>query len=247
MRRVIPVFMLIVFFSGTTPAQEQSPDALWRLGLKLQPSLSWLGTSLNEFENGSSRLNFGYGLMAERALFKSTVWIASGLFVNDFGGNFNYVGQDKQVIFHQQGDSILFVSRRLRLKYVEVPLVMKFRTPEINYITYTAHFGLNLGFRTKAAGDDSFRDISAGNVTGKYDDRDIRNDISFIKAALDVGVGGEYSIAGSTSLVVNVSFLNGFTNIARKQSEMLRYRGDNTGMKQIFMSKAVVLSIGVLF
>jgi len=246
MRRLIPVLFLTVVLAGTAVAQEQ--DANWRFGLKVQPSVSWLGTSLNEFENGNSRLNFGYGLMVERLLFGSRVWFASGLFINDFGGNFSYQGQDKQVVFHQQGDSILFLSRRMRVKYVEFPMVMKFRTPEINYITYTLHFGLNMGFRAKATGDDSFRDIGAGNVTGKYDDRDIRNDISFIKASLDVGIGGEYNIAESTSLIVGLSYLNGFTNITRKQSEMLRYSGaDAVKMKQIFFGHTIMLSLGILF
>jgi hypothetical protein len=245
MKRVTFFILGMLFFTGSVISQEERAE--WRFGLKAQPSVSWLSTTLNEFENGQARINFGYGLMVERSIFKSTV-IASGLFVNDYSANFNYVGQDRTISFHEKNDSILFDARRIRARYVEVPLLLKFRTPEINYLTYSAHFGFNLGFRARALGDDQFRDIRGGNTKGTFDNQDITNDIGFLKATLDVGLGAEYSIAGSTSLLIGISYQNGFTNFARKQSELLRYRdADKEGVKQVFYGRAVVLNIGILF
>ncbi len=245
MKKVVVFFLLTIVFAGTTTAQEA--EALWRFGISAKPSISWLGTNLQEFENDGARLNFGYGLMVERSIFSSTV-IAGGIFVNDFRGTFNYVEKDQHVKFHEQNDSIRFETRKMSLKYVEVPFKLKFRTPEINYITYTAHFGINMGFRVKAMADDHFRDIRADGTTGVYDNRDIRDDIGFIKMALDVGIGGEYNLAGTTSLLVGLSYLNGFSNITRKESEMLRYLGgDNAKMKQVFYGHTIMLSVGVLF
>lgn len=241
MKRLLLVFLLGLFFSANVIAQDE-PE--WRFGLKVQPSVSWFGTSLKEFENGKPKLNFGYGLMVEKSMFKSAV-LATGLFVNDFGGNINYIGQDKQINFKGQNDSILFSSRKLMLKYVEIPIALKFRTPEINYITYHAHFGVDLGFRVKATGDENFRYFSSSK-TGTYDAEDIRNDISFLKMGLDVGIGGEYSIAGSTSLTVGVSYVNGFTNVTRKNAELLIY-SDDSRVKQIFYGHTIILSVGVLF
>jgi hypothetical protein len=245
MKRVTIFILGMLVFSGAMMAQEEAAE--WRFGLKAQPSVSWLSTTLNEFENGQARMNFGYGLMVEKSIFKSTV-IASGLFINDYGANFKYVGQDRLVNFYEKNDSVLFESRSFRVRYVEVPVLLKFRTPEINYITYSAHFGLNLGFRARALGDDQFRDIRGGNTVGTFDNQDISNDISFLKATLDVGLGAEYSIAGSTALLVGVSYQNGFSNFARKKSELLRYRGaDKEGLKQVFFGRAIVLNVGILF
>jgi hypothetical protein len=241
MKRLMLVFWLFILASGSVVAQDE-PE--WRFGLRVQPSVSWFGTSLKEFENGKPKLNFGYGLMIEKSMFKSAV-LATGIFVNDFGGTFNYVGQDKQINFKGQNDSILFTSRKLMLKYVEIPITLKFRTPEINYITYHAHFGVDMGFRVKATADESFRYFSSSKM-GSYEDEDIRNDVSFLKMGLDVGIGGEYSIAGSTSLTLGVSYINGFTNVTRKNAELLIY-SDDSKVKQIFYGHTILLSVGVLF
>jgi hypothetical protein len=241
MKRILLSLVMMVILSGSTFAQEMSE---WRFGLKVLPSVTWLSTSLKEFENGKPRLNFGYGLMVEKSVFKSTV-LATGLLVNDFSANYTYIGTDRQVTFKGQNDSIQFTSRKLMLKYVEVPVALKFRTPEINYITYSAHFGINMGFRVKSTADENFRYAVSGK-TGGYDAEPINNDINFMKLGLDVGLGGEYSIAGSTSLTVGLSYINGFTNITRKEAELLIYDDDNK-VKQVFYGHSILLSVGILF
>ncbi len=243
MKRVIIAVLSLVIFTGTINAQD---EADWRFGIKVQPSVSWLGTSLKEFQNGKPKLNFGYGLIVEKGLFKNTV-LASGLFINDFGGKYKYIGLDKRINFKSYDNSTFFVSRSMRMKYVELPVVLKFRTTEINYITYFAHFGLDMGFRVKARGDDDFGDIKPGSKPdGVYPNIDLTRDISFIKLGLDVGIGGEYSIAGSTALLVGMSYINGFTNLTRKNSELLIYV-DNSKVKQIFYGHTFMLSVGILF
>lgn len=251
MKKVLFAIVLTVFIVSGTYSQEDGTARVsseipeWRFGLKAQPSISWLRTPMKEFENGKTKLNFGYGLMVEKSLFKSTV-LATGLLVNDFGGNYSYVGLDHNINFKEQNDSILFTSRKLYLKYVEIPFALKFRTPEINYFTYFAHFGLDLGFRVKATADDNFRDIRT-NKTGLYEAEVINNDAGFMRMGLNVGLGGEYSIAGTTSIMVGLAYVNGFTNVMRKESEMLLNASNDARMKQIFYGHSVVLNLGILF
>lgn len=249
MKKVMLSVFVTLFLVSATFSQEAAPaggfdEPEWRFGLKIQPSLSWLGTTMKDFENGSSKLNFGYGGVVEKRLFKSAV-LATGFLVNDFGGNYNYVGTEDQVIFKALGDSIYFESRKLKLKYVEIPLALKFRTPEINYFTYNAHFGIDMGFRVKSLADDNFR--FGQNKSGLSEDEVINNDVNFMKLGLNVGLGAEYSIAGATSIMVGLSYVNGFTNVMRKESESLLYKTTGNRVTQIFYGHAVNLSVGVIF
>ena len=245
---LLAVFVTLFLVSGTfsqeAGATKGFEEPEWRFGLKVQPSLSWLGTTMKEFENGNPKMNFGYGGIVEKRLFRSAV-LATGFLVNDFGGNYEYIGTEDQVIFKGLGDSIFFESRKLKLKYIELPVALKFRTPEINYLTYNAHFGIDMGFRVKSLADDNFR--FGLNKSGLSEDEVINNDVNFMKLGLNVGLGAEYSIAGSTSILVGLSYVNGFTNVMRKESESLLYRTANTRVKQIFYGHAVNLSVGVIF
>ncbi|HRZ42276.1 MAG TPA: porin family protein [Bacteroidales bacterium] len=240
MKRVLFVAVLLLGMALKGNSQEV---AEWRFGIHIQPTVSWFSTTMKEFENGKPRLNLSYGGIVEKTL-KKTAVISTGFLISDFGGNYNYIATDKQVWFKDQ-DSVQFTSRKLKARYVELPVALKFRTPRINYLTYTAHFGLDLGFRVRALSDDAFRELKTG-MTGTYDNEPIQQDVNFMKLGLNVGIGTEYIVAGTTVLFAEVSYINGFTNITRKESEILVY---NTGarVKQIFTSNIVALKIGVLF
>jgi hypothetical protein len=248
MKKVL-FFAISMMFISQFAAAQQTPDGVrdveWRFGLKAQPSVSWLTTPLKEFENEGVKMNFGYGLVVEKRLFSSAV-LATGFMVNDFGGTYKYIGQDKAIIFkNQNDDSIRFNSRKLMLKYLEVPVALKFRTPEINYLTYFAHIGLDVGFRIKATSNDNFRDLKL-NRTGVYEKEPVTSDVNFIKMGLQLGLGTEYSLAGNTALMIGVSYVNGFTNVMRKESDILIYN-DGSKVKQQFSGQTVNLNIAILF
>ncbi|MFO7723258.1 MAG: porin family protein [Bacteroidales bacterium] len=253
MKKVLFVFvslLLMIRFAAAqpTPGIAIDREVEWRFGLKAQPSVSWLTTPLKEFENEGVKLNFGYGLIVEKRLFSSAV-LATGFLVNDFGGTYKYVGQDKHILFQNQGDqidtSIRFNSRKLMLKYLEVPVALKFRTPEINYLTYFAHIGLDFGFRIKATSDDNFRDLIQDR-TGSYEKEPVTSDVNFMRMGLQLGLGTEYSLAGNTAIMIGVSYVNGFTNVMRKESDILIY-SDQSKVKQQFSGQAVNLNIAILF
>lgn len=218
----------------------------WRFGIKAQPSISWFNSNNKQFDHDKVKLNFGYGLTIEKRIFNSgTTVLATGFIINDFGGTYDYTGKDKNVLFKNENDSIIFTSRKLMLRYVEIPVALKFRTPEINYLTYFAHFGLDIGFRVRARSDDSFLDIRT-NKSGVYADEVVTDDVNFMKMGLNLGIGAEYSLAGSTSLVIGLSYINGFTNIVRKQPEMIRY-DDGSRVTKVLFGHTVNLSVGILF
>lgn len=242
MKRIMIPLILATLLASSVNAQD---IAEWRFGLRIQPSVSWLGTSMKEFEIGSPKINFAYGGIVEKALFKSTV-LSTGFLINDFGGNYKYIGDEKSVYFKNR-DSVLFVSRKLMLKYVEIPVAMKFRTPVINYLTYCAHFGLDFGFRAKALANDAFDNLKT-NETGVYTSEPIIDDVNFMRLGLNMGFGAEYIIAGSTAVFAELNYINGFTNIMRKKSELLRYDAeDGSNVTQIFYGNTISLTIGVLF
>ncbi len=240
MKRTLFIAVIVFGALSGTLAQEVSD---WRFGIHIQPTVSWFSTTMKEFENGKPKLNLSYGGIVEKSFRKSAV-ISTGFLISDFGGNYTYVGEDKQIWLKDQ-DSVLFLSRKLKARYVEVPVALKFRTPRINYLTYTAHFGLDFGFRARALSDDAIKDLKT-NLSSTKTNEPIEDDVNFMRLGLNIGIGAEYIIAGTTVVFAEVSYINGFTNITRKESEILRYQ-DGSRVKQIFYGNTVALKIGVLF
>lgn len=240
MKRILIVAMLLLGLALKGNTQDVSE---WRFGIHMQPTVSWFSTTMKEFENGKPKINFSYGGIIEKSLRKNVV-LSTGFLISDFGGNYNYATTERQVWFKDQ-DSVQFTSRKLKARYVELPAALKFRTTRINYLTYTAHFGLDLGFRVRALSDDGFRELKTG-ITGTYDNEPIQQDINFMKLGLNVGIGAEYVVAGTTVVFGEVSYIYGFTNITRKESEILVYQ-TGARVKQIFTGNVIALKIGVLF
>ncbi|MDT8308267.1 MAG: porin family protein [Bacteroidales bacterium] len=247
MKRVLALFILAIF--SISMAKSQDPN-MFRFGLKIQPSVSWLNPETRGFESDGAKLNFGYGLILEKS-FNMTTVLYSGVLLTGFGGPVNFPGGDEAYYFQlsETDTSKVFVnSRTHRLHYVEIPLHLKFRTPEIGYMTYNAHFGLDLGIRTKAQSNYEGRLNSTTGSAITIDEYEMKSNVGFLRLGLNVGIGGEYNLAGSTSIVMGLSYYNGFTNILSRRSDHLyasNNQAENASLS--FKSHAVALTLGVLF
>jgi opacity protein-like surface antigen len=90
-------------------------------------------------------------------------------------------------------------------------------TNEIGYMRYYAQVGIGNAFNIRAKADQVLPtyDQSGVYVTSFTESTgdDVQSDINLYKASLIVGAGLEYNFSGNTSLLVGVTYNNGFTNI----------------------------------
>lgn len=233
--------------SSSLFAQNSGSSHLFHFGLKVSPDLSWLAPSDKTFTDNGSRLGFGYGLITEFGFSKNYAF-STGLEVLNAGGKLTmpdstFFPKLNTEVSPNRTDSFLLHNRTYRLRYVNVPLLLKLKTNQIASMTYFGQFGFDVSFKWRALADD---DVSLKGTESTLNDVDISKDINFIRLALNVGLGAEYNLSGATSMVFSINYNNGFTNALRKDSKMLLDK-HKSALQQNAVFNYVSLTVGVLF
>ncbi len=263
---------IILFFVLTTAvmAQDGEKQPKFRFGLKIAPSVAWLGPDKTKFndlsvENGGAKIKFGYGLITEFILAKNYSFL-TGVEVNYLGGIINY--KDANRVNYRLNDTaaVFLKSREYKQQYITIPLALKLKTNEIGYMTYFGQIGVDLSFKIKGRANDigtvfykEHIDSTDFSVEGPaYDEKDVDilkqvGALGFLRVALNVGAGVEWNIAGNTSLLFALNYNNGFTNFFNKSTkdESKLTTSNNYVPTEKLDEKAssnyVALTVGVLF
>jgi len=243
---VISIVFCLPFLSKAQDAPATDTFKPFSFGLKAIPSISFLKSNVNDFKNTKPKANFGYGLIAEFN-FAPNYGFFTGIEINDNGGNIDYLSDS--IFYKPEGDTNRFYinSRKFAIKYLNIPLLLKLKTNEIGFLKYYGQFGIDAGFRLKATANDNGQYVatSASDKTNV----NIEQDINLIRLALNIGMGAEYNLSGSTSMVFGLNYSNAFTNFLRKESKDLYKVTNNTPdlLKQNAYNSYVALTVGILF
>lgn len=158
-------------------------------------------------------------------------------------------------------------SRSVKASYVTIPVLLKLMTKDISGFKYFGLFGGNIAVQTKFRAADNVSLLTYNDVPKMYESNnstvtisDIRpsGDIIPVNVALNVGLGAEYNISGSTSLFVSINYIRGFINqYTATSSSMIndiKTKINNNGAtgalvpsKQSAYSDGVQINVGVLF
>lgn len=112
-------------------------------------------------------------------------------------------------------------SRRNRTNYLTIPTMLKFQTNHMGYMRYFAKFGLRNSFRLRSRADfygvgvESFLPYVENEEMTELLDMDIPNDISLYRGSVGMSFGAEWNFAGGTSLVGELGYYFGFSNVHR--------------------------------
>lgn len=202
-------------------AQSEGPQK-FHFGLKVSPAYSWMKVEGDQIESAGGRFGIAYGLMTEFSISQNYAF-ATGVDVSYRSGKYDRVNPDNGQKY----------AGTQKLQYVEIPVGLKLKTNEIGYITYYGQFGVLPGLLVKATEDKDYESPSETDIV------DNGNQSKFypFNAHLNVGVGIEYNLGGSTALAVGLRYNNGLIDI---------YKGSNNESLQ-FRTDGVVLDIGVFF
>jgi len=259
------LFLITICFSmlfGKLIAQDKPVESKFRFGLKMAPSIAWMRPDdKKKLNNDGAALKFAYGLVTEFRL-SSVASFCTGIEVNYTGGRLNFANAADSVYYDPSEYTVppvgttdrFFITRRsYKITYVDLPILLKMKTPEVSGFTYFGMFGINLSIRGKVKANDvgtlvTYKD-STVKVTNDYEIPDliVTKDMSFFRAGLNVGAGAEYRIAGTTSLFASLNFQNGFTNVLKKESENLRSLTKNQTFLQNAKSNFFQINVGILF
>ena len=228
MKKVYALLFPLLFGPLVAYAQEETPS--FRFGLKVAPNLGFIKSDVKELKSDGSRLGFTFGLMGDFMFGTDRRYaFSTGLLLNNVGGKTSYtVGGTN-------------LSAENKYQYVELPLTLKLMTKEIGYITYFGQIGFGAAFNIAAKSDYDTFDMS-GKVV-RLTDEDIMDNTDLFKASLILGAGLHYNFSGNTSLLVGVTYNNGFTNILKDQEITVGTDKKELKAKQNYLE----LTLGVFF
>lgn len=272
MKKIFLFSLLFIFIKSSYSQDEGAGLKNFRFGVKGSPTISWAKPEDSKvFGADGARFRFGYGLVTEFKLNK-VVSFNTGIEFNSYGAKFTmndttmaYIPND---VNPQSGEAWVYrpTSRAFKVNYLELPICLKMRTPEVGGLTYFANFGFNLGFRGKAIATDQGTyvitktkseiingvAVVSSSVSKNQEERkdlNISKDFSPLRLGLNVGAGVEYNLAGSTCAFASIHYLNGFTNTFKGNSRELKVLKNNsqTAAETIAKLSGVMITVGIMF
>ncbi len=191
-------------------------------GIEGGMSYSWLATDSKKATTDGGRLGFVYGLFMDINLTDNFAF-STGVNVIENGGVLKY----SQMIKLQTNDGLYQLDSTAtvfyKLRYLELPLSIKGKTKEIGYITYFGKAGLSpmISIRSRAdVSDTEVKNIDNNNaIVDDLENLNIKDEINIFNFGLHLGAGIEYSLGGSTAVIVEVQFHNNFLDMTKDNSE----------------------------
>ncbi len=236
MKRLLLFILLCTLGISSTNAQKS-----FRFGMKAAPLFSWIKPDFRDapkdfsVEGGGGRIGFVWGPMAEIQL-NETFLISTGLDISYSSGKIKGTLKDSS-------GSLVDWNQYYKTRFIELPVMLKFRTKEIGYLRYFGLFGLGAGFRYSARTEFS---RSSNSTTVTNNDNNSDKYVNVFRGSMLIGAGVEYSLSGNTALVGSLLFNNGLTNMLKSQTS-----GSATDPFNAIRENGILnymqLNIGILF
>ncbi len=284
MNRSIKFFTLGLFLFTCSIAQEAQKNL--RFGIKFAPSINWLNPENDKkIKNDGMVIRTAIGLITEFRL-TDVASFSTGIDYMLTGGKTSYNGSDIATYFYKDDaiteitikDGLIaspnylsiiapnsgykrysLVKRNYRIGYIHIPLCFKLKTKDIGGFTYFGQIGGNVFIRTKGKADDDVLEVSNGTgipaaVTIK--NVDIAKQVSLVNLGVNVGLGAEYNLSGSTSAFISLHYLHAMFNTTKSESNYLLKASADPNQPtlenfnyfpNVLKNRQVVLSVGVLF
>ncbi len=185
-------------------------------------------------------------------------------YITDNSGNLKEMKDGvNQTDLIQTGDVLYagVVERKIKTTHVTIPLALKMMTKEMGGFKYFGMFGGEIGIRVKSRATDkytnSYTSSAYNSSSGTNTNININKDGSLIpiRVGMNVGLGAEYRLSGSTSMFLSINYFRSFTNLMRKESKYMIYdtNTDSNGamtffrVKQGIFMNAIKINVGILF
>jgi Outer membrane protein beta-barrel domain len=220
------VISLILFFTRTGFSQN-SPV---RLGLKVAPCITWMNPNEKNYIYNGAAAGISFGFISEFH-FGEHYAITSGFNFSFLSGNLQF----PYALSHDTGS----LDRKYNFRYLEVPLMVKMKTKEYGNFNFFGQIGFGTGFNLRTKVTDNFMTGNHGTITDKKNLT--TSEVCFIREAILVGLGTEYKIDESVSLIVGLSYSNSLNNV------LLGKNTKDNSLSNRSSLNYVALDIGVLF
>ena len=228
MRNLLTLLLVFVIV-GSVTAQQKA----FQFGFKVAPSIGWIKPNSEGYVRDGVKAGFNWGFVGEFFLMENYA-ITTGFNIIYTNGAFSYPDQKTIGGSNMIGET----NRTLKLKYIQLPVVLKMKTNDFNGIKFFAEIGFGLGFKTDAKSEDDFY---VNEKLQQTKSGDVSSTVRFTRESLILGAGLEYPIGGSTFITGGIRFDNNFIDILKDQNSV-----DNS-IEQKGISNFIELQLGLLF
>lgn len=211
MRKIITLTAFFCLFLLTVEAS----DRKFTFGMQFSNGISFMNSDNVDIEPTNVGYAFDYGLFMNYN-FSENYAFGSGFIVDHIrAGRAN---SPTLLEGNSEGNSYLLENNylpgekeSLKYTYVSIPLTFKLTTNEIGYFKYFGEFGVVNSIRVRSRLDIENSTIQNENINKKGNLNDYRSGL--YNASLVVGGGFQYAFNDRTSLLVKLTFQNGFINV----------------------------------
>jgi len=233
----IAVILIFVITSQVLQAQIKP----FRFGLKVAPNIGWISPDSDGYERDGTDAGFSWGFISDFAITEN-YFVGTGFNINYLNGKYSYPHMISEPLTDSTSiDYTGTMSSKTKLRYIDIPLTLKMKTNKFDQLQAYGQIGFSLGFNVKAKAEENFSYQVEGEYLYQSDERDISEEVTLIKGSLVLGGGIEYYLDNSTSILVGVTYFNGFSNILKG------YNSVDPGIKQKASPHYIELTLGVIF
>lgn len=222
MEKTSKIFTLMLMIAALNSDAQIKGEKL-EFGLGLSPSVSWVTSNSKMIKPNNAGVNWGFGA---RINYNLSEKYAFGFEINlqNIASNihFDLIGVKPQNL---PLDTSTDFNIKYRLRYLEVPCLLKMRTQNKNNRSYYGEFGIALGFLLKQRADISSLQLNLEDVnTGAPDDGDkfeLQNSldgskynyaINSLRAGLVFGAGTQLYILNDSRLDLGLRYNMGLSD-----------------------------------
>jgi len=196
----ITLSILLMLIPGMLSAQQKIS-----FGIHIDPLVSWFSTDIKSVQNDGARAGFNFGLTFNK-YFASNYSFSTGISLMSAGGRL--VSSDTTVLEFPDSRSTVSPGNAViyKIQYLVIPLGLKLETNQIGYLTFFSDLGLDpkIVIGGKA-------DIPSLNVKGE----NIKNELEMFNLSYHITAGIEYSLGGTSAMVLGLNFENNFLDITK--------------------------------
>jgi hypothetical protein len=174
-------------------------------GVHADPVICWFSSDNKETRNEGIRPGFNFGLTYYK-YFAPNYSFSTGISLINAGGSLVYSNTIVMEFANFKSTVLPGKSVIYRIQYLSIPLGLHLKTNQIGYINYFCDLGLDPKVVIGAKVDIPSLDISGEKPV---------NELNTFNIGYHVTAGFEYSLGGTTALVVGLNYENNFRDITR--------------------------------
>ena len=181
-------------------------------GLHADPVVSWFSTDIKEVKNEGARPGFNFGLTYNR-YFTPNYSFSTGISLLSAGGRL--VSSDTTIMEFSNFKSTVLPGNPViyKIQYLTIPIGLKLQTNQIGYMTFFSDVGLDPKIVIGGKADIPSLNVARENAM---------NELRRFNLSYHITGGIEYSLGGTTAIVLGLNFDNNFLDITKDNGRQPR-------------------------